>query len=140
MISDIVARVPANDIERIIKSSAVLPEIKASIVAQRSKSARPKEFFGWLGLIAGIAGSLLGFAEDQLFRLSIIALFGLGVINCLVIRRYRSGIRWLVNGIIFIIGFYVYGHWGILIGFGIAYLISVLIIRPSVDDNSNSNI
>lgn len=91
----------------------------------------PKDIgFGLLALIGAGIGILFGFAATiARYRILITALFGLGFLNCISINKYLSGIGWLLQGIGFIVGFYVFGRWGMLVGLGIAYIIITPIIN-----------
>ena len=80
--------------------------------------------FGFLALIGAVIGTILGFVETAAwYRYLIIFLFLLGSLNCIIVRKYFSGIGWFLMGIGFLLGFYFYGRWGILAGIGVACII-----------------
>ena len=86
--------------------------------------------FGLLALIGAVVGILFGFAATVTwYRILMTVLFGIGFLNCLIMGKYLSGIGWLLHGIGFIVGFYVYGRWGMLIGLGIAFTIITPIVN-----------
>ena len=91
----------------------------------------PKDIgFGFIGLFLSIIVIIFNVIKFiPLFLYIIPAFYFIGFLNCIFIRKYLSGIGWLLQGIAFLIGYYVYGRMGIFVGLLIAFVIVTPIIN-----------
>lgn len=96
--------------------------------------SEPRQDFGCglVALIAGVIGVLIGFAtEYDLFRWGVVGLFLLGAFNCLAVGKRWSAIGYFLEALGFIIGFYLLGRWGMLIGL----VVACIVVTPFINKN-----
>jgi hypothetical protein len=78
---------------------------------------------GILGLLATLVGVIFGFVETaRWYQILVLSCFGTSFIIARILYRKISSYRWLLHILGFIVGYFVFGKWGILIGvFSAAY-------------------
>lgn len=113
----------------------MIPSLKGSVESQIQKSAKPGVLgLGFIGLVCGVLGVVFDFAATVGWYLFfVIGLFILETVYCFAVKRRRMAVSWLVFGVGFLGGFYIYGRWGMLIGLVVAFIATGL-IRPDKDD------
>lgn len=101
-------------------------------MSSNSNNCRPPEDigFGLIGLLLAIIVMVFDIIKFVPSFLYIVPLFYLaGFLNCIFIKKYLSGIGWLLQGIAFVVGYYIYGKAGIFV----ALLIAFIIITPIIN-------
>jgi hypothetical protein len=132
----VIAKVKQELLKRIL-----IPSLKDSIEVQVKKSAKPGVLgLGFLGLVCGVIGIVFGFAATvRWYPLLVTGLFFAETVYCFAVTRRRLAAGWLMFGLGFLGGFYIYGRWGMLIGLIVAF-IATIVIRPDKDDEQMNNL
>jgi hypothetical protein len=85
--------------------------------------------FGYIVLLIGIIGSLLGFpTEYKLFRLGIVGLFLIVAVYFLARSMPFSALWCFLEAVGSIVGFQLQGRWGMLVGLVIANFMCMRLI------------
>lgn len=91
----------------------------------------PKDIgFGFIGLFLAIIVIIFDVIKFVPSFLYIIPIFYFaGFLNCILIKKYLSGVGWLLQGIAFLAGYYINSRLGIFV----ALLIAFVIITPIIN-------
>lgn len=98
--------------------------------ASTSPVTRRDVGFGLVALFAAVLGAISGFATTApWYRLLVVGLFLLASANSFLVRKHWTGLAWILHGLGFVIGFYLFGRWGILAGLGAAFVIATPLVN-----------
>lgn len=132
----VIAKVKQELLKRVL-----IPSLQDSLEVEVKKSAKPHVLgLGFLGLVCGIIDIMFGFsATVRWYPLLVTGLFVAEAVYCFVVTRRRMATSWLMFGLGFLGGFYLYSRWGMLIGLFVAF-IATIVIRPDKDDGKMNNL